>query len=108
MLFGYMFFLLFGQQVDHASEGRRNWLLKLGRHEDADGGEVKNLWSGEVLGTNHVDVSVEDAQYNLDRIQTMGIDLDDVAQKLEIEGVASFTKAFHDLLTSLEAKAKNQ
>ena len=55
-----------------------------------------------------VDVSVEDAQYNLDRIQTMGIDLDDVAQKLEIEGVASFTKAFHDLLTSLEAKAKNQ
>ena len=56
-----MFFLLFGQQVDHASEGRRNWLLKLGRHEDADGGEVKNLWSGKVLGTNHVDVSVEDA-----------------------------------------------
>jgi|TARA_B110000196_G_scaffold89037_1_gene77232 transaldolase len=55
-----------------------------------------------------VDVSVEDAQYNLDRIQTMGIDLDDVAQKLEIEGVASFTKAFHDLLTSLEAKAKDQ
>ena len=55
-----------------------------------------------------VDVSVEDAKDKLDRLQTMGIDLDDVAQKLEIEGVASFTKAFHDLLTSLEAKAKNQ
>lgn len=55
-----------------------------------------------------IDTSVEDAQEKLDRVQTMGIDLDDVAQKLENEGVASFTKAFHDLLTSLEAKAENQ
>lgn len=63
------------------------------------------LKAGSVART--VDVSVEDAMEKLDRLQTMGIDLDDVAQRLEIEGVASFTKAFHDLLTSLEAKAKN-
>ena len=63
------------------------------------------LKAGSVART--VDVSVEDAIEKLDRLQTMGIDLDDVAQRLEIEGVASFTKAFHDLLTSLEAKAKN-
>jgi transaldolase len=63
------------------------------------------LKAGSVART--VDVSVEDAIEKLDRLETMGIDLDDVAQRLEIEGVASFTKAFHDLLTSLEAKAKN-
>merc|ERR1712194_932703 len=56
-----MFFLIFWQEVDHASEGRRNWLLKLGRHEHANGGEVENLWSWEVLRSEHVDVAVEDA-----------------------------------------------
>ena len=35
----------------------------------------------------------------------VGVDLDDVADKLEREGVASFQKSFDELLGALEAKA---
>ena len=41
----------------------------------------------------------------LDAVSTLGIDLDDVAELLEEEGVASFVKSFDELLSSLSAKA---
>ena len=35
----------------------------------------------------------------------VGVDMDDVAEVLEREGVASFEKSFDELLATLEAKA---
>ena len=35
----------------------------------------------------------------------VGVDIDDVGDKLEREGVASFQKSFDELLGALEAKA---
>jgi transaldolase len=35
----------------------------------------------------------------------VGIDLDDVAETLEREGVSSFQKSFDELLSALDAKA---
>ena len=43
---------------------------------------------------------------DLAEIAALGIDLDEVAQLLEDQGVASFEKAFTSLIESLEAKAK--
>ena len=36
----------------------------------------------------------------------VGVDMEDVAAKLERDGVASFTKSFDDLLVALAAKAE--
>lgn len=41
----------------------------------------------------------------LDDLKAVGIDLDDVTDQLEDEGVASFAKAFDELIASLEEKA---
>ena len=42
----------------------------------------------------------------MDRLwPTVGVDLDDVADTLEREGVASFQKSFDELLGALETKA---
>ena len=35
----------------------------------------------------------------------VGVDIDDVADKLEREGVASFQKSFDELIGALDAKA---
>ena len=56
----------------------------LARRVDADLDEAKQSWSG---------------------LTDVGIDLDDVAETLEREGVASFQKSFDELLGALEAKA---
>ena len=52
-----------------------------------------------------VDADPVEAQGVLDAVSTLGIDLDDVAELLEEEGVASFVKSFDELLSSLSAKA---
>jgi transaldolase len=52
-----------------------------------------------------VDVDVEGAQAALDRLAAVGIDMADVAQVLENEGVANFFKSFDELLQSLTDKA---
>jgi transaldolase len=52
-----------------------------------------------------VDADVAGAEGVLDRLGSLGVDLDDVTRVLEDEGVASFSKSFEDLLDSLEAKA---
>jgi len=57
---------------------------QLARRVDADLDEATSTWSG---------------------LTQAGIDLDDVADKLEREGVASFQKSFDELLGALETKA---
>lgn len=52
-----------------------------------------------------VDADVEGAHAELDALSRAGVDMADVAGKLEEEGVASFAKSFEDLMASLERKA---
>jgi transaldolase len=52
-----------------------------------------------------IDTDVSAARNILDRLISVGVDLDDVTDKLERDGVASFTASFDDLIATLEAKA---
>ncbi|MBO0730627.1 MAG: transaldolase [Acidimicrobiaceae bacterium] len=55
-----------------------------------------------------VDQDVEGARADLDRLAEVGIDMADVSNRLEHEGVASFAKSFDELLQSLEDKANTR
>ncbi len=59
--------------------------------------------SGTVART--ADADLDGARAVLARLAELGIDLDDVTRQLEDEGVASFEKAYDELISSLEAKA---
>jgi transaldolase len=52
-----------------------------------------------------VDADVDGARRLFDDLAALGIDMEDVANTLEDEGVASFSKSYDELLTSLDAKA---
>jgi len=52
-----------------------------------------------------LDADVIAARSILDRLSAVGVDLDDVTDKLERDGVASFTASFDDLIATLETKA---
>jgi transaldolase len=52
-----------------------------------------------------VDADLEAAHRTFDRLAAVGVDIADVGRTLENEGVASFTKSFDELLTSLQHKA---
>lgn len=52
-----------------------------------------------------VDVGAGEAKDVLDRIEALGVSLQDVGETLETEGVASFVKSFDELLQSLQDKA---
>jgi transaldolase len=52
-----------------------------------------------------IDADVEGAMLVLEQLATLGIDMDDVTRKLEVEGVASFSKSFDELLSTLAAKS---
>lgn len=52
-----------------------------------------------------IDTGIEEARRDWQALQAVGVSLDDVARKLETEGVASFIKSFEDLLESLTEKA---
>jgi len=52
-----------------------------------------------------VDVDVDAAEAAWQGLADVGVDMDDVAETLEREGVASFEKSFDELLATLEAKA---
>lgn len=52
-----------------------------------------------------VDADVDDAQAVWDRLADVGVDMSEVAEVLEREGVASFQKSFDELLTALTAKS---
>jgi transaldolase len=54
-----------------------------------------------------IDADAEGATATLQKLAEVGVDLDDVAQRLEDEGVASFGKSFDELLTALDTKAKD-
>jgi transaldolase len=55
-----------------------------------------------------VDEGVDEARRTLERLGEVGIDMDDVAQVLENEGVASFAKSYDELSSTLSAKAGAQ
>jgi len=52
-----------------------------------------------------VDRDVEGAEEVWTRLADIGVDLDDVAAKLEREGVSSFQKSFDELISALSTKA---
>jgi transaldolase/glucose-6-phosphate isomerase len=47
---------------------------------------------------------VEEAKEQLDALKALGIDLDAVTEKLQVDGVASFAKSFEELLEALKKK----
>lgn len=51
------------------------------------------------------DADFDGARQVIDRLATVGIDLDEVTDTLETEGVAAFEKSFDSLLASLQTKA---
>ena len=51
------------------------------------------------------DVDVEQSEATWAALAEVGVDMDDVADQLEREGVASFMKAFDELIAALETKA---
>ena len=51
-----------------------------------------------------VDRGVDEAEAVWQSLADVGVDLDDVADQLEREGVASFQKSFHGLIDALDAK----
>ncbi len=52
-----------------------------------------------------IDADLAGAQDVVDRLARLGIDLEEVANKLEAEGVASFAKSFDDVLDTLGGRA---
>src|SRR6185295_17441853 len=52
-----------------------------------------------------VDADLDQAQAAWSGLADVGVDVEDVADTLEREGVASFEKSFDELLGTLEAKA---
>ena len=55
-----------------------------------------------------VDADVAGAEADLERLASVGVDMDDVARVLETEGVAAFEKSFDDLLETLQQKADDR
>jgi transaldolase len=52
-----------------------------------------------------IDIDVDKAKDQWSQLETLGVDVADVAELLEREGVSSFQKSFDELLTALRAKA---
>ncbi|MEM9040148.1 MAG: transaldolase [Actinomycetota bacterium] len=52
-----------------------------------------------------IDAGVDEAQSVWSGLADVGVDMEDVADQLEREGVSSFQKAFDELITALEQKA---
>jgi transaldolase len=53
-----------------------------------------------------LDADVDDARHVMRRLETVGIDMDDVGRTLEDQGVASFHQSFQDVLAGLEVKSR--
>jgi transaldolase len=52
-----------------------------------------------------VDQGLEEAEQVFQRLEAVGVDMDDVGRVLEEEGVASFSKSFDELIGALERKS---
>ena len=48
-----------------------------------------------------------DARQTIDELATLGIDLSDVAELLERDGLASFVRSWNDLIASVEDQLRN-
>jgi transaldolase len=51
-----------------------------------------------------LDENVEEAQLVLDNLVELGIDLDEITEQLQEDGVESFAKSFQGLMATLEKK----
>jgi transaldolase len=58
---------------------------------------------GKVRGNTIVE-KVDQAAAQLDQLKKVGIDLHAVGEQLQVEGVASFSKSFDDLMSALDKK----
>ena len=54
-----------------------------------------------------VDAEIDDAEALWAALPGVGVDMDDVAEQLEREGVASFAASFDELIAALDAKASD-
>ena len=54
-----------------------------------------------------IDASFESAAEILQKVEALGVDLNDVSDKLEREGVSSFETSFENLLVTLSKKAES-
>ncbi|MDX1657647.1 MAG: transaldolase [Nitriliruptorales bacterium] len=54
--------------------------------------------------SRRIDAGVDEAERLWNELADVGVDMDDVAVRLEHEGVAAFEKSFDELLATLEAK----
>lgn len=52
-----------------------------------------------------IDADLDGARRTFDRLHDLGVDMEDVADTLEHEGVAAFAKSTDDLLSALGDKA---
>ena len=52
-----------------------------------------------------VDRDLDEAEHTWEALAHVGVDMDDVADQLEREGVSSFQKSFDELIDALTAKA---
>jgi transaldolase len=59
---------------------------------------------GDVART--VDQDVDESQRTIDALGTYGISIDDVTEKLLVDGIASFQKSYDSLIAGLQAKTK--
>jgi len=57
--------------------------------------------------SRRVDADVDEAEAVWAALERVGVDMTDVAEQLEREGVSSFEKAFDELITALETKASD-
>ena len=56
---------------------------------------------------NTLEKDVAEAQLVLDNLVELGINLDEITEKLQKDGVESFTKSFRELMTTLEKKMES-
>ena len=67
--------------------------------------EAIDAFADHGTASRTIDEGVAHAEEVWRLLAEVGVDMDDVADKLEREGVASFQKSFDDLLAALAAKA---
>ncbi len=63
-----------------------------------------DAWTDHGVASRQLDTGLTEALRRLDALAALGIDIEEVAQLLEDQGVASFKLAFDDLLATLAAK----
>jgi transaldolase len=66
-----------------------------------------NAFADHGTPARSIDLNVEAAVDIWKSLRTYGVDVDEVARKLEIEGVASFIKSFEELVDALNQKASS-